>query len=674
MEIKNCIIKYSKNNQKFEYLFEITESNISNDDFEAIISTNKLEKGFILSMEINPKTQISLIDLYLELPYNFKKEDKILINGYQSWSSTEEVKVNDKLIGFPFFSKSKIVDRYKLNNFGDYNFHKYSGKKGELHSWNHTYIKDIDYNLDFIGSLSEDTGFTYFEFKTQKNVIYIKKDLSGLTTDKKFNAFNLFFMTGKENEVFDNYFSNMKIEKPKSQMATGFTSWYNYFTNITEEIILQNLENFKSKNIPIDIFQIDDGYQMAVGDWLNTNKKFPNGMKKIAEKINSYGYKSGLWLAPFICEHKSEIFTKHNDWVLKDQNGKYVFAGNNDGWSGPFYALDFYNEGFRNYLKDVFKKVFSEWGFDMVKLDFLYAVALIPQKGKSRGQVMAETIDFLKEITKDKLILGCGVPLSSAYGKIEYCRIGCDVHPHCWEDERLKKIGYRERISTLSTLKDTIYRRQLNGNTFHNDPDVFVLREENVALDPEQKHTLFLLNLIFGGLVFTSDDISKYDEDTLNLYLSQFPQKPKVIKEVKNEGNVYKFEFSIDGKEYLAYSNLGEYLVSFNIPEEADFFTDGDIIAANTRLSLQGFESICFYKIGKSDFELLGSTGHIFPTSEIEEFKVENDNIIIKLNPKFVNTNEIFIKIPENYDGFKINGTFIKAEKVGELNVIIYEV
>ena len=37
---------------------------------------------------------------------------------------------------------------------------------------------------------------------------------------------------------------------------------------ITEEIILENLNHFTRHDIKIDTFQIDDGYQNAVGDWL----------------------------------------------------------------------------------------------------------------------------------------------------------------------------------------------------------------------------------------------------------------------------------------------------------------------------------------------------------------------------------------------------------------------
>ena len=70
----------------------------------------------------------------------------------------------------------------------------------------------------------------------------------------------------------------------------------------------------------------------------------------------------------------------------------------------------------KEYIRALFKRVFEEWGFDMVKLDFLYSAAIYPRNGKSRGQLMCEAMDFLRECCGEKLFLGCGVPLAPAFG------------------------------------------------------------------------------------------------------------------------------------------------------------------------------------------------------------------------------------------------------------------
>ena len=264
---------------------------------------------------------------------------------------------------------------------------------------------------------------------------------------------------------------NSRNAPGKAMPITGWTSWYNYYTRISEEIILNNLFSLSEYRIPIDTFQIDDGFQTAVGDWLSLKPEFPNGMKHIAAEIHKQGYMAGLWLAPFICEKKSELAKQHKKWLVADTSGKPVVAGWNPGWSGDFYALDIYNPRVREYIEHVFNTVLREWDYDMVKLDFLYAAAIIPRAGKSSGAIMHDAMVFLRECVKSRKILGCGVPLGSSFGLVDYCRIGGDVALK-WEDRLLKFMRYRERVDTLHSLTSTIGRRHLNGNAFINDPDV----------------------------------------------------------------------------------------------------------------------------------------------------------------------------------------------------------
>ena len=122
---------------------------------------------------------------------------------------------------------------------------------------------------------------------------------------------------------------------------------------------------------------------------------------------------------------------------------------------------------------------------------------------------MCEAMDFLRECVGDKLILGCGVPLGAAFGKVDYCRIGCDVGL-TWDDNPIMRLTHRERVSTKNSMLNTIFRRQLNGRAFLNDPDVYLLRDENISLAHCQKQSLSIINHLFGSVYFTSDDISSY--------------------------------------------------------------------------------------------------------------------------------------------------------------------
>jgi alpha-galactosidase len=70
---------------------------------------------------------------------------------------------------------------------------------------------------------------------------------------------------------------------------------------------------------------------------------------------------------------------------------------------------------------------------------------------------------------------------------------------------------HRERVSTRQSISNTVFRRQLNGRAFLNDPDVFFLREENTKLSQEEKRYLATANTLLGNVWLTSDDMGSYD-------------------------------------------------------------------------------------------------------------------------------------------------------------------
>jgi alpha-galactosidase len=543
-------------------------------------------QGLRVRVKITPETAIKINKLYLDTDLHFAGREKIFLNGYQSWTDSREFAAGESI------PRLRRIVRPLLGMYGDYGFYRPRGRV--LQSWTYTYIRE-DNGIRFAGSLSENSGFTIFEYRRRKGLRIIK-DCKGVCVDNTYEAFDLFIAVGEEDEIFDSYFGLMNLPGPRTGACTGWTSWYNYYTKISEDIILDNLAALREKNIPADIFQIDDGYQNAVGDWLIINHKFPRGMKHIAAEIKKCGYHAGLWLAPFVCEKRSQLYKDHPDWVVAK-------AGYNPGWSGYFYVLDFYNPGVRAYLAGVFKTVFEEWHYDLVKLDFLYAVALLKRSDKTRGRIMHEAMTFLRELAGDKLILGCGVPLGSAFGLVDYCRIGSDV-ALTWEDRLLQRMHYRERVSTINSLISTIGRRHLNGRGFHNDPDVFILRSNNNRLTKEQRHTLFLLNNIFGGVLFTSDNINEYTVEELDMYKSIFPLSSKKIERVVIDGvipgGLLKTYFSIAGRQYLAVSNLSGKGLQVNA-EEDYFVQERGFIPKDTLVTLNPYQSLCLIKTGPGE-------------------------------------------------------------------------
>lgn len=290
---------------------------------------------------------------------------------------------------------------------------------------------------------------------------------------------------------------------------------------------------------------------------------------------------------------------------------------------------------------------------------------------------MDDAMRLLSDLTGDTILLGCGVPLEHAFGRVKYCRIGADVAP-MWEDRRLKLLGYRERVSTINSLVSTIGRRQLNGRAFINDPDVFILRSHDQKMNPEQRYSLFLINQIFGGLLFTSDDPSEYLAGEMELYLSQFPLREKKVLKASEE----MADFTIGDLEYVALFNLGKHPAVRELPEGLYYSSVGPglLQAGGPReggfreggpVELPPFASRCYLKVSVEPFSIAGSSGTLFPGSEIENKRLSGGDLDFSIHPQTRNEGYLYIRVPPVVEGCRVNGRYVEAEEKVGLHLLV---
>ncbi|KAI9481337.1 MAG: glycoside hydrolase superfamily, partial [Benjaminiella poitrasii] len=451
----------------------------------------------------------------------------MMAEGFQCWSTTKEMDNYNRLAAIP----SVVAWFTKFNLQGDYDFFNYSGQLGHIHSTGYTYLRDTHSNhIVFLGSVSEESGYTYYKTELNNNKFSIYKDIDGKNLKKGETLSIKIYIGRKENikglrSIWKHYaeYYDPKHEFSNPRHLTGWSSWYNYYERVTENDVVTSLNAFKDHKYPIDVFQIDDGFESQIGDWLDIDTlKFPRGMKALADDIKEQNYIPGLWLAPYAVGFRSKIVTNHPEWLLKyPENGSFVVAGPN--WGG-FYAIDIYNTEARRYLQHVFDQVIDVWGYKLLKLDFLFAAAMIPRLGKSRGEIMWDAMDLITELThKRALLLGSGVTLPSTWGRLEYSRVSSDASPW-WDDSVLRLSHVRERVSTNNAITSTLNRWPMGSTIFGSDPDVFFVRSNNNKLTEEEKHTLLSINIVFGQLTLMSDNVNLYDKQEHKLYSSIFPK------------------------------------------------------------------------------------------------------------------------------------------------------
>ena len=488
-----------------------------------------------------PQGNIASAEAYLRI--RDTKRDRIFMNGYQTWTYCPEYTVKDRIRGLNGLPKA-VVKAFALDRYGDYHFVDYPNKRGVLHGVSYCYFRSGERFL-LIASLSEQNGYTLFRYDADEELLTVRRDCEGLKCGGSFAAFELFIAEGAEDEVFDAWFAAMNVSPITAERITGYSSWYNRYQHITEETILEDLSGCAKIMRGGELFQIDDGWEPAVGDWLEADrKKFPNGMKAAAGAIHNNGYKAGLWLAPFVAQKDSALVREHPDWLYHHKGKPWVCGSN---WGG-FYSLDIDKPEVMEYLEATFRRVFDEWGFDLVKLDFLYGAAPFGSEKETRAGRMIRAMKLLRRLCGQHPILGCGVPVMPAFGLVEYCRISCDVSLD-WDDKPWMRIIHRERVSTRQAMGNTVFRRELNGRAYLSDPDVFFLRENNIRLSEAKKLKLANINALFGGVLLTSDNIGDYTGSALSAYRRLLAMRDAKVKGVGVAGKRITVAYELNGED-----------------------------------------------------------------------------------------------------------------------------
>ena len=301
----------------------------------------------------------------------------------------------------------------------------------------------------------------------------------------------------------------------------GWCSWYHYFHAITEDALLSNLRALKEmrSEYPIEVVQLDDGYQAALGDWDRTNAKFPSGLKRIAGEIRDAGFTAGLWAAPFFAARDSRIMREHPDWFIRDESGGPLRAGFNSNWTTNedkfAYALDPSNPRFAAHLERLFETLVHEFGYDYLKLDFLFAAAAEGTRHDpdlTRAETLRRGLEAIRRGASEKtFILGCGCPLGPAIGIVDGMRIGPDVAPH-WGAPAGVEPGTAYAIDAI------VARSFMHRRLWLNDPDCVMLRAKETRLSADERHSLAWTVAASGGMLLTSDDMTLLSEESATLY------------------------------------------------------------------------------------------------------------------------------------------------------------
>ena len=155
--------------------------------------------------------------------------------------------------------------------------------------------------------------------------------------------------------------------------------------------------------------------------------------------------------------------------------------------------MDATNPDVKQYVKDTLHLAVESWGFEYLKLDFLYSAVLGARDGtlmdrtKSGAQAMYGGMKWIREALSSMkghgpsstTILGCGAALGSTIGQVHLNRISADAgltwHP------ALGPIPISDKWnlpSATNMLRNTITRLCMHNRWWINDPDCIIMRNK----------------------------------------------------------------------------------------------------------------------------------------------------------------------------------------------------
>ncbi|MDN5285822.1 MAG: alpha-galactosidase [Mucilaginibacter sp.] len=119
-----------------------------------------------------------------------------------------------------------------------------------------------------------------------------------------------------------------KIVDGEGSRLTLLNNWEATGFDFNETKLAELLKD--TKKLGVDLFLLDDGWfgnkyprnddHAGLGDWQENKQKLPNGISSLVKEASANGVKFGIWIEPEMVNPKSELYSKHPDWVIKQPN------------------------------------------------------------------------------------------------------------------------------------------------------------------------------------------------------------------------------------------------------------------------------------------------------------------------------------------------------------------
>lgn len=290
--------------------------------------------------------------------------------------------------------------------------------------------------------------------------------------------------------------------EPKARR--GWASWYEYYPRIDEATMVEQAGKLAEKLRPsgFDLFQVDDGYQRAVGDWEHSPRLFPQGLPAVARNLTEKGLTPGIWFAPYLVERSSRVATSRaqEDWFLHGFDGRrltYVIPRHSHN-----FILDVTNPEVRVHLRQI-SCGFRDAGFKFIKIDFLFLQAAEARRFDPAIPALTayrEGARLIREAVGPSVeILHSGSIDLAGAGEAHSARTGPDI--------AYDAFGGHTRVTYIKSQMLATAAHVFSAHRwFAPDPDAMLLR---MPLLESLAEVMIAHAAMTGGNFLVSDDLDK---------------------------------------------------------------------------------------------------------------------------------------------------------------------
>lgn len=477
-----------------------------------------------------------------------------------------------------------------------------------------------------------------------------------------------------------------------------FCTWYYYGLSVTYEDVKMNLKEMREKSLPFDVFQLDEGWEVTLGEW-KPNQKFPKTMKELAAEIKEAGYRPGIWTSPFVASETATMWQEHPDWKLCDKEGNPCLFPMN---GTIYHVLDITNPGTWEYLYELYHMMTFEWGYTYHKLDFtrasvIYENAVYYDDTITLAQAYYQAVKAIRSgMGEDSYFLMCGGLYDPIIGLVDAQRTGSDVLS-MWSSN-INKDGK----TAPYTIKQSVLRYYMN-TWWNNDPDALMVRKNEVMdrgvrmsyglLNDEEVKTSTVNQFMGGGIVCSTEPLDKIDDERLYQLIhimpvlptkltplgfmdcGRYPENMKVDMCGKNISCIARINWSDEEDMPLVFTLTEDMLPEGTCANDkfvvCDFYGDmyqkdvkvGDVVTMST-LKPHGATVIKIEKMTEKPM-IVGSTGHYSMGAEISKLEIKDGMLHFVYQNPFDYPVKYKILLPGEY--VTPRGKELVETQVGEL-------